>query len=257
MQVFISHSAVDEPLVQRLKKALSDRGLEVWTAEQIQPGQSWTAHVKSVIEKADAVIPVLSAASEKSQWMAAELSLAIAEQLSGRRLIIIPVLADRKAEAPFFIRDLKWVDLSSEDRFRANIEVLARALQSDTEGTPSQPQILASRRELIEAQERLLKDERKSLEEHQIYLTRLVYWFLAAAVLNFAGMMLVQTVWVQLGGRLSLSIGTAFTAFFIGVLVTVVTWILFRRHHHYHGKPFWNPWKREKPQHSITGGGNE
>jgi hypothetical protein len=257
MRVFISHSAADERFVHRFKKALSDRGLEVWTAEQIQPGQSWSAHVKSVIEKADAVIPVLSEASEKSQWMASEISLAIAEQLSGRRLIIIPVLADRKAEPPFFIRDLQWVDLSSEDRFRTNIEVLIRALQSGIEGTPSQSQILASRRDLLEAQKRLLEEEMKSREEYQVYLTRLVYWFLVTAVLNFAGMILLQKVWIQLGARLSLSIGTLFIAFLVGVLTTVATWVLFRRHYRYYEKPFWNPWKREKRQRSITGRGNE
>src|ERR1041385_659374 len=122
MNVFISHSAADRAFAEHLAKALSERGLEAWTDAQMQPGGSLTAQIKSAIEKADAVIPVLSASAKNSRWMASELSLALADRFSGGKKIIVPVLAEKGAEAPFFLKDLQWADLSSDEGFHNNID---------------------------------------------------------------------------------------------------------------------------------------
>jgi hypothetical protein len=201
-----------------------------------------------MIEKADAVLPVLSVASEKSHWMSSELSLAIAEQLTGRRLIIIPVLAERNATPPFFLRDLQWVDLSSEDRVETNIEALFHALQSGTETAPTQAAVLTNRGALIAIQERFLKAEIRMLQERQMFLTRKMYWHLATAALTFLGVLLALTLWKQLGGQFSLSFASALISFLFGVAITAFSSVLFLRHYSR---------RRENKEHSVTGGGDE
>lgn len=193
MRVFISHSAGDKPFVHRLKQAFAGAGIEAWNADDIAPGADWTNEVKHAIESADVVLPVISAKTEKSHFAKLELSFALAERFAGGRKRIIPVLADRKAEVPFFVKNLNWIDLSSEDLFRENIGRLVSALQHPTLDS-SMDDILESHRERIQAEQMLLKTEKAALTTRALQRTTFVLATLAMAFVgSLAGLMSVAS----------------------------------------------------------------
>jgi hypothetical protein len=229
VKVFISHSAADRPFAQRLEKALSEHGLEVWTAAQFQPGESWPAQLKSAIEQADAVIPIISAGAEKSRWMASELSIALADRLSGGKKTIVPVLAERKAEAPFFLKDLQWLDLSSEERFQGNIDVLIRALHRDRAAAPSQAEIIESRKELLRAGAKLLRDDMQALEKREALQMRFISRTLASVAVIATVAFLTLSIshgWMVLS---TLSVGIGVLSFLAGAISAILTSVLRRR----------------------------
>jgi hypothetical protein len=61
MQVFISHSQSDEPLVQQLTKELRKAGLSVWSAqESLFPGDNWPLETGKALETSDVMVALFS-----------------------------------------------------------------------------------------------------------------------------------------------------------------------------------------------------
>jgi hypothetical protein len=241
MRVFISHSAGDRSFAERLGSELSKRGFSVWTDAQIRPGESWPSQIKSAIDQADAVIPILSTKSAKSQWLASELSLAVADRLSGGKKVIVPVLAEKHAEAPFFLKDIQWADLSSEERFRENIERLAQALRR---GASSSAETLGDRKSVLDAEAVVLKSEIEQLAHLERTQTRFI--FLTFAVVAASAAIIFSIL--PFTGKLRLdgpSLWRAVLAFLAGAVAGAVSSVFF--------------WRRRKSRedHSNLTGTNE
>jgi len=228
-KAFISYSSSDKGLADRLAKALSEHGVEVLNKEAIQPGDSWSTHLKSVIENADAVVPVLSAEAGKNPEMASELSLALADKLSGGKMIIVPVLADKSAVIPFFLKDVQAADLSSKESFKNNIDGLVRAILHQTQSAPSQDTILKDRTTLLLEKWKGLKIEEVALTEKTLIHSSFIAWTLS--VVSVASVVILSIIsfsdkWISLNLP---SFAVATLSFLAGGISSVIASIFFRR----------------------------
>jgi hypothetical protein len=111
MNVFISYSHTDERWADTLREQLRHFGTElmVWDpASEIIPGENWALKYGKALEKADAVIVLLSPDSVKSDWVKHEIDYVLSSPKFRDRLI--PVMVKPTKEVPWFLRTLKVID---------------------------------------------------------------------------------------------------------------------------------------------------
>jgi transcription initiation factor IIF auxiliary subunit len=99
--VFLAYSKADYPLAAQLSRFLEARGLEVFTENQIKPGEPINLAIKSLIGRADAVLALI--AEEPSSWVLNEISEAEKQQipivpmLLGKETVLPPSIANKQA----------------------------------------------------------------------------------------------------------------------------------------------------------------
>lgn len=128
MRVFLSYRSADEPIAQDVKEQLNEAGFEVWSDDEIRVGDSLPTAIHTAIKGADAFVLLIGGHSSESPWMSWEAGAALA---SGKP--VIPALAEKGAEVPLILQDLRYLDLSDPERRRLGIESLTQTL---SEGAP-------------------------------------------------------------------------------------------------------------------------
>jgi len=109
-QIFISYSHADTPFVERMAEDLKHAGVEaVYDRWLLNVGDSIFEKLSAAVSDADGLIVVLSPASVASQWVSAELGLAMATVLKNRNASVYPVIiAD--CQPPPSLADRKLAD---------------------------------------------------------------------------------------------------------------------------------------------------
>jgi len=129
MRVFISYSHEDKQIVKRISEDLRRQGVQAWLDEDlISPGEQWIDKLSEAFESSDAILVIMSRNTAESRWQTSEIALAVATQRKDPSKRIIPVLVDRQADVPFFLKDLVYCDLSSEDKYEQSFELLLHTL---------------------------------------------------------------------------------------------------------------------------------
>lgn len=105
MKVFISHTATDAHLAQRLAKMLRSSGFQVWDYDQIMPGDNWAASLGKALDESEAMVVLLTPSAVKSQQISSEISYALGHKTYKNRLI--PVIA--APENQLNLDDIPWV----------------------------------------------------------------------------------------------------------------------------------------------------
>jgi TIR domain-containing protein len=89
---FISFSYNDEAFAEKLFSHLRDSGVRVWFApEDIQGGKKLYEQIDRAIQVHDRLLLVLSDDSMRSQWVMAELRLALATEAAEKRRTLFPI----------------------------------------------------------------------------------------------------------------------------------------------------------------------
>lgn len=127
--VFVSYSHKDLEFAKKLVNWLEGKGYKVWMDKRrILPGANYLESIADGIGKADAFIPLLSAESVSSKWVAREIIFALEHDRN-----IIPVLV-QFAELPdglkFAITGLHHVDFTEGEQNINPWEALDNALKS-------------------------------------------------------------------------------------------------------------------------------
>ncbi len=220
MNVFISHAATDRAFAQRLASALKEHDIDVWSAAEIRPGDNFAKAITDAVSRADVIIPILSRASAGSPAVTAEIAMAVASRLEGGRKRIVPVLADRSVEAPFFLRDLQWVDLSDDEKFSHNLAKLLSGLPSDQSLGSDETQSLKRRGEWLRLQRVVLEAESEAMEiglRRQFrYITRTL---VAASVVGLLGVLGFAALRKFGGAKDSISVAFSILSFIGGALM--------------------------------------
>lgn len=129
MNVFISHSHKDKEIVRRLANDLRKYDLDIWLDEDfISPGDLWTDKINDSLDKSDVILVIMSHNTAESRYQTSEIAFAIASQRKNPAKRVIPVLIDKRAEVPFFLKDILYCDLSSKDKYEQNLESLVQTL---------------------------------------------------------------------------------------------------------------------------------
>lgn len=91
----------DETLLVTLERELTARGCEVFIDRHLRVGIEWAREIERELRRADAVIPLLSAAAATSEMLAMELEIADeASQQQGGRPRLLPVRIDWEGPLP-------------------------------------------------------------------------------------------------------------------------------------------------------------
>jgi|SRR5579859_5671367 len=108
MKIFISHSDKDSKLAEALSSELSRPGVNVWLAEkEVLPGDNWSLEVGKALQRADAMVVLLSPAAVESENVRREIAYALSSpKFEGR---VVPVVVKPTEDIPWFLRELPMV----------------------------------------------------------------------------------------------------------------------------------------------------
>ncbi len=122
--IFLSHTSVDKPFVEKLAKDLKRIGVEVWYDKwQISVGESITWKIESGIRENEYLGIILSSEALQSEWVKSELSAAWVKQMKSRKVFILPILY-RECDIPLLLADKKYADFRSS--YDDGLQTLAR-----------------------------------------------------------------------------------------------------------------------------------
>ena len=160
MKVFLSYAHDDLEFVERLKKALTQEGHDVWMdLAELKPGANIFSKVQEGIEESDYVITVLSPSYSKSSWGRLEYQSFARRELVEDRTFILPILIE-DAEIPTFLQDRVYADFRTS--FNRGMKAVLAALGQDGLGpTPEDAKRIAreGREAALDSQVRKIREQ--------------------------------------------------------------------------------------------------
>lgn len=112
--LFLSHSSIDKPFVEKLAKDLNRVGIRVWFDKwEIKVGESLTWKIEEGLQANDYLGIVLSPEALNSEWVKCELSAAWCRQMNTRKVIVLPIMY-RDCNIPMFLADRKYADFRTD-----------------------------------------------------------------------------------------------------------------------------------------------
>lgn len=117
MKVFLSYSSADKKWAEYLRrmlpielKGLSGAGkVDVWdAATDLEPGANWRLESGKALEKADALVILLSPDSMKSEFVRHEINYALASPHFRNR--VIAVLLKPTEDVPWILRKMPFIE---------------------------------------------------------------------------------------------------------------------------------------------------
>jgi hypothetical protein len=108
MSVFVSYAAQDEKWARQLISQLSEKGIDVWdAASKLLPGDNWALEIGKALERAQAIIVLVSPAAARSANVRREIEFALAsDKFDGR---LIPIIVKPTTKMPWILEQLKPV----------------------------------------------------------------------------------------------------------------------------------------------------
>ena len=146
MKVFISHSSIDKPFVERLAgDLLSGEGIDAWLDKwEILPGDRIPDKLEEGLSSANVFLLVLSPESVKSQWVSYEKGAWLTAQVEEEKLAkaekrtpsrrLIPVLY-KDCEKPFFLQSFLHVSINDQN-YDEGFQKLVRGIRGETGKPP-------------------------------------------------------------------------------------------------------------------------
>jgi hypothetical protein len=114
MTVFISYSHQNSAFVDRLALRLAEEQVHVWVDRwELRVGDSLTQKIEGAMQRAKAVLVVLSQASVASEWCRRELNAGLVRELEEHRVVVLPLLIE-DCDVPLFLRDKLRGDFRSD-----------------------------------------------------------------------------------------------------------------------------------------------
>src|SRR5450631_2681779 len=122
-RIFVSYARKDAvALALRLQTDLTAKGFEVWLdTQRIAGGASWTVEIENAIDRAQAVLALITKGSYESD-------ICRAEQLRSLRKgkCVIPLRAEFDAEIPLHLEAKQSIDFSVGASYRNSLDNLLR-----------------------------------------------------------------------------------------------------------------------------------
>jgi len=132
--LFISHSSEDHHVVSKIKEDLQRNGFSSYIATQDPcPGQHISSKIERAIKESDAVIVIVSNASNKSPWVQQEIGYAKA------RKAIIPIRID-DSKPPAMLEGIDCLNYSP-DLVRNIKEIIDIAIKNSKQNSESEFEI--------------------------------------------------------------------------------------------------------------------
>jgi TIR domain len=125
--VFISHRVADLDPAKRLGTELEGRGHAVWLDEwKVNVGDSIVERMNEGLADSAYLVLCYSGSGSLSPWMGREWMSALARQLNGEHVRVLPVRLTGGAP-PHILADVKYVDLVAD--WPGGVQALCRAIR--------------------------------------------------------------------------------------------------------------------------------
>jgi len=112
--IFVSHRIADANAAERLAEELRARGHRVWLDFwEIRLGDSIVEKMNEGLRDCSYVVLCYSDAGSTSPWMSREWMSALARQLGGAGVIVLPVRLTG-GSPPAILADIKYADLTAD-----------------------------------------------------------------------------------------------------------------------------------------------
>lgn len=122
--IFLSHTSIDKPFVEKLAKDLERLGICVWFDKyEIKVGESILWKVDEGIQESEYLGIVISKEAWESEWVKTEISAAWEKQTKQKGNFVLPIYY-RECEIPLFLRGIKYADFRHD--YQSGLEDLAK-----------------------------------------------------------------------------------------------------------------------------------
>lgn len=112
--VFLSHTSIDKPFVEKIASDLKRLGIEPWVDKyEIKVGESIFWRVEEGLKESEYFAIVLSPEALKSEWVKSEISAAWDKKLMNGKNAILPLLY-HDCEIPVLLKSLKYADFRQD-----------------------------------------------------------------------------------------------------------------------------------------------
>lgn len=112
--IFMSHTSVDKPFVEKLVKDMKKYGIHIWYDKyEIRVGESIFWKIDEGIRDMDYVGIVISKEAWESEWVKKEFSAAWTKQMKLGRTVLLPIFY-RECEIPIMLQDTKYADFRTD-----------------------------------------------------------------------------------------------------------------------------------------------
>ncbi len=130
MKVFLSYAARDARIAKIVASRLSEAGFSVWNpADQIMPGDNWALELGRALNKADAIVVLLSPAALAAPTVQREIDFALGNpRFKGR---LVPVVVRPVKSIPWILETLPTFKITSDpDRASRQVVQALRRIKS-------------------------------------------------------------------------------------------------------------------------------
>jgi hypothetical protein len=133
MKVFISHSQETDALAKTLGEELKRAGMDVWSDEEILPGDNWAEKVGQALESSQAMVALLTPAALSSPRVLQDIEFALGRKTFNKRLI--PVFVGSAEEStpqgfPWILKHLNMIQLPADGKQKEGINRITEALKA-------------------------------------------------------------------------------------------------------------------------------
>lgn len=122
--IFLSHTSIDKPFVEKLAKDLNNLGIDVWYDKyQIKVGESILWKIDEGIRESEYLGIVISKEALKSEWVKTEITAAWQKQVEQKGNFVLPIYY-RECEIPLFLQGIKYADFRED--YKQGLEDLVK-----------------------------------------------------------------------------------------------------------------------------------
>ena len=112
--IFLSHTSIDKPFVEKLAKDLNNLGINVWYDKyQIKVGESILWKIDEGIKESEYLGIVISQEAMRSEWVKTEIAAAWQKQVDQKGNFVLPIYY-RECEIPLFLQGIKYADFRND-----------------------------------------------------------------------------------------------------------------------------------------------
>lgn len=230
MRVFISHTSKDKEFAKRLASDLKASDLDVFAYyDAIMPGDSIAEKIGSAILDSDAIVLLLSHQSAKSPWVSSEIAFATAAQSKAKQPRILPIVIEQHSDIPFFIKDLLYLDLSDDQKYKENLPLLIKALYRRSAPDRDLRKEQETREQMFRAQEAALILEKEFYEHKRAAKNRFIAWLTGIGSISSSSGIIIFFILNYITNISGTTLVATGSTFFVGIFVSIFVSIFFYR----------------------------
>lgn len=117
MRVYLSYNHSDADFAAAVRESLIAGGIDVWNPEtKLTPGSNWLKETGRALERADAIVFILSKRALRSPFLQKEIDYALTTKRFANRVYSV---ATDDARVPWILRDLGVIEANGSPKLTA------------------------------------------------------------------------------------------------------------------------------------------